>query len=785
MSGDHRRTVLLLVWTLVSIGLLSGALTNGLVGWTLLTLNRERIQMFEQDRQLVQSAERLQRLGQDARSDISLLLQGNLVRTEEFSADEFTAIARTLANEFVEHSGARTFDDLHAAGRDLADLRSQAMAWVMRYIPVAADQREKRTLGQMRLLLEEMRAAAETLEGRQRLEEAKVLRRWRQADARHSAALAQEFLEMQADLRSRIVKEVRTELAELSRLVETLAGEDQLDHLADLRDNQLKPVLDRLEQQLLWLAQDDVDAAGLAPGQVLALRDGLFGRGHQVLAEYQTIRLGEGGLFRLSADALLLRQEREGLQERAQELFARIEQIHPVMAELASLRSRTVTRQAEESLMRGLSNLMLLSVLVMGGFLGLGWLISRRVGNQVRIMGRLRRHNELILNSAGEGILGLDRTGRASFINPAGARLLGSPADEIIGGDHRRIFYRSPDGQTPPCATPGLLNQVLQDGAVIRDEDHLFLRPDGSAFSGEYTATPIHNERGLIEGAVVTFVDITARKQADAALKKTLAELDDLNRSLEVKVVERTQALEEKNRELLRTQEELVRKEKLAAIGSLASGVAHEINNPAAIIRGNVEILRRRLKDEDAGREEVLEILKHTERISRITQSLLLFAREQNLPPAAREDVEINALLDDILAQASHQVSFAGIEVVRSFAADLPLLAADREKLRQVFTNLVLNAVQAMENGGILRVTTGCDASRLEVRVADSGPGIAPEVRAMIFNPFFTTKKTGTGLGLAVSYGIVQALGGALDVDSEPGRGATFTVHLPMITKSH
>ncbi|MDO3377237.1 ATP-binding protein [Geoalkalibacter halelectricus] len=781
MARDHRRIVILLVWTLVSIGLLSGALTNGLVGWTLMTLNRERIQMLEQDRQLVHQAGRLQRIGQDARSDINALLQADGGPDQAAHADEFARVIRTLRKDFDDHPGSATLDDLEAAGQELAQVRRQAHDWMLRYQPVAFDQREKLTLGQVRALLEEMRAAAETLEGRRRLEEAVALRRWRQAAPARSPALAQEFLETQAGQRSRILNEIRTELAELSRLAETLAGEDQLDYLADLRDNQLKPVLDRLEQQLLWLDQDSEDAAGLAPRQVLDLREELFGRGHQVVPEYQTIRLGEGGLFRLSTDVLLLRQERERLQEQAQALFARLERIHPVMADLAGQRSRAIARQAEESLMRGLVNLMLLSVLVMSGFLGLGWLISRRVENQVKIMAQLRRQNDLILNSAGEGILGLDRGGRASFINPAGARLLGMSAEELIGGDHRRLFHLPPAGQSFSSAAPGPLAPVLDTGAVVHDDDHLFRRADGSSFSGEYTATPIHNEQGQIEGAVVTFVDISARKQAEAALQKTLAELDELNRSLEAKVAERTRALEEKNLELLNTQEELVRKEKLAAIGSLASGVAHEINNPAAIIRGNVEILRRRLKEDDSGREEVLEILKHTERISRITQSLLLFAREQNLPPAPSEDVDIHALLDDILAQASHQVSFAGIAVERGFAATAPILSADREKLRQVFTNLMVNAAQAMEGGGTLRIDTRRHAGRLEVCVCDTGPGIAPEVRAKIFNPFFTTKKTGTGLGLAVTYGIVQSLGGTLEVDSEPGKGATFTVSVPMI----
>ncbi|WP_305045564.1 ATP-binding protein [Geoalkalibacter sp.] len=767
---DHRRTIMTLVWILASIGLLSGALTNSLVGWTLLSLNRERIQMLEQDRQLGQLAARLQRLGQEARGEIGQLLQGNDPGGGPSSAEAFVEAVGALHGALGDSPETAALAELQAASRDLAALRDRAAGWLARYQPVAADQQEKRTLGEVRLVLEEMRAAAETLEGRQRLDEAIALRRWRQAPPARSAALAEAFLREHSQRWPRVLKEIRGELGELSRLVETLAGEDQIDHLADLRDNQLKPSLERLERQLLWLAEEDERVPGLDSRRVAELRDLLFGRGHAIVQEYQTIRLGEGGLFRLSGDALLLRQEREGLQGQAQELFTQVETIHPLMADLAAERGAAISRQAEVRLRNGLLNLLALSVLVMAGFLGLGWLISRGVETQVRTMARLRRDKELLLNSAGEGILGLDAQGRASFINPVGARLLGRAAEDLIGRDAAPLLFDAP-GAAP-------LAPVLAEGRAVHAEDR-FLRADGTPFPGEYTATPMRNEKGEIEGAVITFLDVTERKQAAAALERSYAALDELNRDLEAKVAERTRDLEAKNLELVRTQEELVRKEKLAAIGLLAAGVAHEINNPAAIIRGNGEILRRRLAREEREDEEVREILKHTERISRITQSLLLFAREQAQPPAPPEDVAIQELLDDILAQVSHQVDLAGVEIVRDYQPDPPVVRADREKLRQVFTNLILNAAQAMAGRGRLRLSIRRAGAALEIQVADSGPGIPAEAQALIFNPFFTTKKDGTGLGLAVSYGIVQALGGRIELVGAPGEGAVFSVHLP------
>lgn len=262
-----------------------------------------------------------------------------------------------------------------------------------------------------------------------------------------------------------------------------------------------------------------------------------------------------------------------------------------------------------------------------------------------------------------------------------------------------------------------------------------------------------------------------------AALGEREDELNRLNRQLEAKVAERTELLEQQSLELIQAQEELRQSEKLAAIGSLAAGVAHEINNPAAIIRGNIELLQMTLEPEDSRREEVDEILKNTERIALITQDLLTFAREQAIHP---EQVQLNALLQDILAQIGHQVVLGTVEVRCQLDPNLPPLQADGQRLRQVFTNLLLNALQAMAGSGILTLTSSHSEDQVEIRVQDSGPGIAPEIREKIFNPFFTTRRNGTGLGLSISYGIIQACKGRIEVESRVGEGTTFLVRLPL-----
>jgi two-component system NtrC family sensor kinase len=265
-------------------------------------------------------------------------------------------------------------------------------------------------------------------------------------------------------------------------------------------------------------------------------------------------------------------------------------------------------------------------------------------------------------------------------------------------------------------------------------------------------------------------------------MTRTLAgheeEIRTLNRELEEKVRERTAELEEKNQLLLKTREELVRVEKLAAVGELAAGVAHEINNPMAIIRGNAELLQMAIGRENPCREEVDTISRQVGRVERIVAGLLRFARQERQHTG---QVALAPLLEEILGQIGHQAPLGGIVITRKYEPALSGIAGDADQLRQVFTNLILNAVQAMPGGGELTIATcrGETPDSCRITIGDTGCGIPPEHLEQVFNPFFTTRSAGTGLGLSVSYGIVRDHGGRIDVQSELGHGATFTVTLP------
>jgi len=256
-------------------------------------------------------------------------------------------------------------------------------------------------------------------------------------------------------------------------------------------------------------------------------------------------------------------------------------------------------------------------------------------------------------------------------------------------------------------------------------------------------------------------------------------EVSSLKENLEEKVIKRTRQLEEKNEQLLAAQKELARTERLADLGLLAAGVAHEINNPLAIIRGNAELLQTAIPPESEDREEVDAIVDEAVRIGRIVANLRTFSHS-GLKQISR--FSLGGLLDDILDQLGHQVPLERYHLTRRYWGRDVTAEGDADQLRQVFTNLILNGLQAMPEGGelMLDLEQSGEEEQVCVTVQDQGCGITPEQMEKLFTPFFTTKARGTGLGLAVSYSIVRDHGGEIRVESSPEAGAKFSVVLPL-----
>jgi two-component system NtrC family sensor kinase len=250
-------------------------------------------------------------------------------------------------------------------------------------------------------------------------------------------------------------------------------------------------------------------------------------------------------------------------------------------------------------------------------------------------------------------------------------------------------------------------------------------------------------------------------------------DLTEWGRTLERRVEERT-------RELRDTQDQLVVSEKLASLGKMAAGVAHEINNPLTAILLNSHLLLERPGLDPDEAEALRLIADETARCAGIVGGLLDFARQT---PSQTAPTDINDIIDRTLQLLEMQASVRNIRIERALDRTLPAIAIDKNKIQQVFSNLAINACEAMPSGGALAVASlmSRDGTHIEITFTDTGVGISRENIPRLFDPFFTTKSFGTGLGLAVSYGIIRQRGGTILVRSQLGKGTVFTVRIPLI----
>jgi two-component system NtrC family sensor kinase len=292
--------------------------------------------------------------------------------------------------------------------------------------------------------------------------------------------------------------------------------------------------------------------------------------------------------------------------------------------------------------------------------------------------------------------------------------------------------------------------------------------------------------KNLSKGNLDTQIDLK-RGDEFSALARTFNRLAINLKTAQEKIIQ-----EAENR--LQLERELRQSEKLAIVGQLASGLAHDIGTPLNIISGRAELIKRRLEEKEEAQKDLNIIVQQTERIAKIIQQLLGFVRKKRPEQKA---LNVGLLLETTLEFFDYLIQKQGIRVVKEVETPLPPVIGDLDQLNQVFSNLFLNAIQAMSQGGRLRLSVSPkwiskeglnERERLyiEVGIEDTGVGMAKDVLEKIFNPFFTTKEEdkGTGLGLTVSQGIVEDHEGWIDVESEVGTGSVFKVYLPSLQEA-
>ncbi len=273
------------------------------------------------------------------------------------------------------------------------------------------------------------------------------------------------------------------------------------------------------------------------------------------------------------------------------------------------------------------------------------------------------------------------------------------------------------------------------------------------------------------------------------SLKQSRDEIEQYNRTLEEKIIERTQQLED-------AQAQLLQSEKMSAIGQLAAGVAHELNNPLGGILGYAQFTLEKLRKNNPEKPNpkdiksyiryVTDIEVQARRCKTIVQNLLRFSRSSRT--IEFEQVDVNKAIEETISFVEHQLRISQVELEVSLTQDLPIIFGNTGQLQQVFTNLIINGMHASEQGSTISIVSryspalGEFGGAVELMFADSGHGIAEENLGKIFEPFFTTKEIGkgTGLGLSVSYGIIKEHGGEISVKSQVGKGTTFTIVLPV-----
>jgi signal transduction histidine kinase/CheY-like chemotaxis protein len=370
----------------------------------------------------------------------------------------------------------------------------------------------------------------------------------------------------------------------------------------------------------------------------------------------------------------------------------------------------------------------------------------------------LRAFNEDVIQTMTNGLVVVDETMQVTVFNKAAAAILGYRAREVLERPLRDAVpgavaladviedtLRHPDAvptQYPSGEATLAEPQITLPPTFKHSQSEIeVLHRDGNPLPLAVSASPLRDSSGKVTGVVCLFEDLSEAK-----------------------------ALETERRRL----------DRLAALGEMSAVVAHEIRNPVAGIAAGVEYLSKGIPEGSSQKEDVAMILGEIERVNRILEDILSVARPFQLKLSTEAMPDI---MEHVLHRYQTSIENKAIRVIRRYGSSLPQATADRERMEQALTNLVLNAIEAMPTGGTLGIGLDTCDRWLTITISDTGPGIPLDVQQRIFEPFFTTKTRGTGLGLAVAQRVIEEHGGTIEVTSEISKGTKFTIQLPLSTE--
>jgi PAS domain S-box-containing protein len=350
----------------------------------------------------------------------------------------------------------------------------------------------------------------------------------------------------------------------------------------------------------------------------------------------------------------------------------------------------------------------------------------------------VKNFTESIIQSIGSGIIIAEMNDTITYINRAGERMLGYSKKELLG---------------KPFSIFGLKEKQSVIPSFLNNPDDLDTRKEGWMKKKDHTEFPvgftINNHlsvRGEKIGKIVVFRDLT---------------------------------------NVYKIQEEILRMDRLVSLGKLASGIAHELRNPLAGIKTTAQALSEEMSGDDSRREYLNRITKEIDRLNDLLKTFFSFAKPQNLNLV---HCHIKDIINEIIPFLIKEIADKGIRFIETYHPQLPKIQVDKTQIHQVFLNLFLNAIQAMPNGGELKLEAspilstsveGFKQKFIKVVISDTGRGIPPHIVQKIFDPFFTTKPKGIGLGLSITYQIIKKHGGTVKVESQWEKGTSFIINLP------